>query len=350
MPRPSFDQTEGFALAILDTLASGKRPSPPPRDRSLEPSEELVRVGAERLSVHCHRLLLAGGAAERTVLRNGRRMSGRLWDAETTEGFRLRFTSASKDLWLGVTHAVLHGGAVDRLRATVEATDTGDWIFYAEAGRNLERLGAELEPTTLLSRRLRAGSPLAVLFTARPHTPHLGAVRNHLARLTSKRARRILECLDRPLVEAWTIAVVEALTLRDIERFTQRFTEIAAVLESHLLALDDAGRLDLARALLHFSVAFATELVEDPEELRSSLTDRLRPRSMRERTAALTALARVAAVGTELETHRGRLAAARYGDARWDEGQLFLRDFDDVAGPHLERIRHTERALRGTLT
>lgn len=350
MVRPYFDQTEGFALAILDTLAAGRRTPPPPRQRDLEPSEELVRVGAERLNVLCHRLLLEGGAAERTVLRDGRRVSGRLWDEPANDGFRLRFTAASKDLWLGISQSVRRNRTVDRIRPTVEATDTGDWMFYALASTNLGRLGTAPRPDAPMRRRLRSGSPLAALITATPQTPHAGAVQNHLARLLSSRSVRILECFDQPLLAAWSTAASRALDIDDIDRFTARFTEIGTILDAHLAALDAARRLDLARSLLLFAVRFATEIATDPVTLRTRITDGLRPRTMRERTAAFSALARVAAVGARLAQHREQLAGARYGDDRWEEGQLYLREFDAIAAPYLDLIQETERTLRGTIT
>ena len=351
--RPFFDQTEGYALAVLDTLCTGQRLGPRPVEKKIEPSDELLRIAAERLSIHCHRWLLPGGRAERTVLRDGRRETGRLWDEALNGPFHLRFTAASPALWLAITRHQLGRKAVGTLEKTrqviVEGTECGDWIFYALAADHARVIG-DFEAGSNFFRRMRSGSPLVVLTTLHPQVAHAGGVQNHLDRLLRPAVIRIVECIDDLLVDHWVdTARVAAASPADLEDFVERFRNMGMVLAAWLEALDGRGRLDLARTLMRFAVAFATEVVKDPEAIRHLVTHRLRPRTMRERTAALETAADVARIGLTLRDHRSRFAALRYGEERWEEGQLFMADYDAIVLPHAERIRQVEYVLRGTI-
>ncbi len=363
MARPFFDQTEAFALSIVDALAGGRRPHPLPYLKQLEPSPQLIRIGAERLAIHLHRhLLRSGGDRERTVLRGGRRATGRLWDPALNEGFGLRFTAASINLWLGLVQGMLHppkrrpdlGQRLGRC-ARVEGTESGDWLFYARALAHLPRLPIETgDPHSaddLLGRRLRSGSPLAVLWSLSPHLAERAATSNLLERLLGAGSVRIAECLDGALLPAWTEALSRALHQSpSLDPFVARAAGAALVLGGWLDALDRRERLDLAAGVMRFLAALP-DLLGSPsiDRVRADLASRYLPRTVHERQRAEHALAGVLAVGVRLAELDDRFAALRYGDPRWDEGQLYRAAFADLLAPQLDRIRALERGLRGVI-
>jgi hypothetical protein len=350
--RPSFDQTEGYALSILDALAAGKRPHPLPAEKALEPSEELIRVGAERLSISMLRSLAAGGSRERTVLRGGRRVSGRIFDSAVNGGFRLHFTAASKDLWLGITHALLRQRGIEGIQQVpVEGTRDGDWLFYATAQQNLERIAAEPPADAPIQKRLRSGSPLVVLACLSPAQPQRASVESHVRRLMHPASLRVLECLDDRLLARWDARVRDVvLRAPSVDRLAAGANACASVLESYLACLDGAGRLDLAVTLMRFAVRLATRILDEPADaVRAHLTERLRPRTMRERADALGAVARIAQVGRTLGEHRRRLASIRYGEDRWEEGQLFIASYDAIVAPEAGRVADMALGLSGAI-
>jgi hypothetical protein len=324
MVRPYFDENEGLALTLLDALATGRPPSHT-LPRNLEPSEELIRIGCHRLNIHlCRHLLHAGGHRERTVLREGRRVTGRLWDGGVDRTFRLRFTEASLRLWLD------H-------RVRVEGTECGDWLFYERA----QASGFDPKTEAMLGRRLRSASPLVVLASLEPHIAERAAIRNQLARLLQTRSVRMIECLDDPLLAGWLDAVRAAAQHSvGLAPLTLRFEAMAEVLDAWVDVLDEKRRLDLTAALMRLMAALDLSL--------ESLA-RHPARNVHERQAAQQAMARLVAVGVRLETLRDRFAALRYGDERWDEGQLYLALFDGLLAPHRDRLRGIERELRGVI-
>jgi hypothetical protein len=358
LARPLFDQAEGYALSVLDTLASGRRPHPLPYDKRVEPSEDLVRIGAQRMAVHFHRLLLrSGGQRERTVLRDGRRVSGRLWDEALNDSFRLRFTEASTRLWLGLVQVGLRPPRKDELEeklnrfTKVEGTECGDWMLYARAFGFTPRLGIEFHPEGYFSKRLRSASPLTVLLHLEPHLAQRAATRTHLLRLLQKGTVRIAECLDGLLLPSW-IEILSRATERSasIESFTARFNGIADVFEGWIDALDEKQRLDLSAAVMRLLAAWGTEILPvSVEELRAEIIRRYSPKNVHQRQSAHQAMGRFAAVGVRLAELRDRFAALRYGDDRWDEGQLVLASYDEHLSPHIDRIRELERGLRGII-
>jgi hypothetical protein len=356
--RPVFDQTEGYALSVLDALAAGSRVHPSPGEKRLDPSEELIRIGAQRLSIHLHRLLLrSGGQRERTVLREGRRASGRMWDAALNEPFRLRFSEASPRLWLGLVQLGLRPPRAEELeeklgRVTkVEGTECGDWLFYAQAFSHTARLGIAFHPEGWFARRLRSASPVTVLVQLEPHLMQRAAVRTHLLRLLQKGTVRIPECIDDLLLSSWRDIVARAAERSPtIESFTLRFNAAAEVLDAWIDALDEKQRLDLAGPVMRLLAAFAAEIVTAPvEELREEIIRRHSPRSVHQRQEAHRAMGRLLAIGVRLAELRARFARLGYGDERWEEGQLVLASYDELLSPHIDRIRTLERGLRGII-
>ena len=153
--------------------------------------------------------LTESGRREQVVLRAGRRVRGRIWDRARSDGFRLRFTAASHELWVQTTQRltdiarvseVIEGeGGTRRVRrqirriVKISETDTGDWLLYALARRNLARAGIPPEIREELGRRLCMGSPLASLCALEDLGDDNPA---WLARLLAGPTVVLVECLD----------------------------------------------------------------------------------------------------------------------------------------------------------
>ena len=60
-------------------------------------------------------------------------------------------------------------------------------------------------------------------------------------------------------------------------------------------------------------------------------------------------MGRCTAIGVRLADLHDRFAALRYGDDRWDEGQLYINSYDEILSPHIDRVRTLERGLRGII-
>ena len=208
---------EGHALEVLDLLCRGRAVRIATTQPVTQPRPELSEIAARRIASTCLRALVESGRRERVVLRDGRRVRGRIWDAARSAGFSLRFTAASHELWVQTTQrladiarvaGVVEGeGGTRQVRRQIRrivktvATDTGDWLLYALARRNLAR--AELPPEIReeLGRRLCHGSPLASLCALED----LGDD-NHawLDRLLAGSTVVLVECLEDLLAAQWT--------------------------------------------------------------------------------------------------------------------------------------------------
>lgn len=375
-PRFAADERPWFdALDLLLGEPGPRAATAPPETVVGTPRPEVLHAGTRRIGIACVRFLCeSGGVAARTVLRRERR-HGRIWEPEMNRGFRLRFTQATADLWLNTARALSQlvrpvgrteeadedpladrpgaaGRRAERRAAhaayalvPTQDTETGDVVVYALAARSLPEWVRGEPVRAVLDARLRRGSPLALL--ASLSSLDVPAFPDRLRRLVARPVVRIAECVDDYLVGRWRAATEETLrTVEDATAFAARCDDMATVLEAWVRVLDEAGRLDLARAVLRFLIEVTTDL-RRRADLRRSLTERLRFRNLAGRDAALRALARVLGVGEILRAHRQAMAGVRFGDARYAEAQVFLGDADAIAAPHWAALTFLTRTLRG---
>jgi hypothetical protein len=232
---------------------------------------------------------------------------------------------------------------------TVAGTDTGDWLLFTIAWRNLHVLPMTLEVRAELARRLAMGSPLLSLAMLTGGSERV-TTRELFERLLEPRATRMLECLDELLVSAWVQQIRDAQQIRDTARFIARFVELADAAETYLEVLDRARRLDLARAVMRLVGHLVSDLFprEGVEERRRALLHR-KLGTIAERDALLAALARVVAIAERLVSMRDALAQTRYGDDRYEEAQIVLADAERLLDPHLDRVRALRVGLSGAL-
>ena len=343
---------EGHALEVLDLLCRGRAVRITATQPVTQPRPELSEIAARRIASTCLRALVESGRRERVVLRDGRRVRGRIWDAARSAGFSLRFTAASHELWVQTTQrladiarvaGVVEGeGGTRQVRRQIRrivktvATDTGDWLLYALARRNLAR--AELPPEIReeLGRRLCHGSPLASLCALED----LGDD-NHawLDRLLAGSTVVLVECLEDLLAAQWTEEIAACMRGGSGERRNERLTGAAAVLECWVDRLDEHRRLDLARPLcLAFARLLAGAWADAPEDVAQRLLAGAGLVQRAQRDALLRALARLVRVGARLLALRDALARERFGDARYEEAQLWLEIHDTLLRPHHRRL------------
>ncbi len=354
---------EGHALEVLDLLCRGVVVRIAPTQPITQPRPELTELAARRIASTCLRALTESGRRERVVLRAGRRVRGRIWDAARSEGFRLRFTAASHELWVQTTQRlseiarvseVVEGeGGSRRVRRQIRRivkiaeTDTGDWLLYALARRNLARAGMPSEIREEIGRRLCMGSPLASLCALEDAGDENAP---WLDRLLDGPAVVLVECLEDLLASQWSDEISACMRSGTGERRGERLSGAAAVLECWLDRLDAHGRLDLARPLcLAFAQLLAGAWAGTPEEVAQRLVHGAGLVLRAQRDALLRALARVVAIGERLQALRETLARERFGDRRYEEAQLWLEIHDTHQRPLHRRLVALVKHLTGRL-
>lgn len=358
---------EGHALEVLDLLCRGRAIRIVP-DRPLEqPSAALTELAGRRMAVASLRLLAESGRREQVILRDGRRVRGRIWDARRTAGFRLRFTEASLELWVQMTQRladigrsaeVIDGqGGTRRARRQIRriikiaGTDTGDWLLYALAFRHLGRAEIPPEIREDLRRRLAMGSPLATLFALEQRLAEAKVTLvEHLDRLLAADAVPLLECLEDLLAEQWAEQIAACMRTYPGEARSERLEEAANVLECFIDRLDRRGRLDLCRPLCRaLARLLAGAWSGEPAELAQRVLVGAGMVQMGQRDTLRRALARIVGLGERMLARREALAREAFGDPRYEEAQLFLEICDELLRPLERRLTALASALTGRI-
>ncbi len=361
---------EGRALAMLDALLGTGRADAPRENVALKSvRRELLDVAAQRIAVTVVRWIVeAGGYRTRQVLREGRRVSGRAWDSHLGAGFRPEFTAATSRLWLEAARSL--PGIAARQPADVqpatdgerrhrrvlrdmvetEGTRSGDWVFFAMVQQSLG--GFRLLPDDLraLGMKLRLASPVATLMA--PEPDDLPSLRARLGPLASTSAARIMECAEDRVAAAWTALGRAAWETREPPgKVGARWTALGRVQRAWLDVTDGARRLDLARPVAKAARALVTRTVGgDGESARKRLAGTPGVRNIRDRDELLAAVAGALEPGVALLRRRDEMAGERYGDERYDEAQVFVRDVDEILGPCRREILGVARALSGEIS
>lgn len=361
---------EGDAIRVLDALLGFARAESAVPVNIHPVREALLTAGASRIRAAVLRFLVEdGGFRERQVLRKGRRVLGRAWSPELGGALRLEYTTATETLWLecarnlptlvtakgqGQSQGASEGDRKHRrmLRdmVTTAHTASGDWIFYAMVQRNLSGFQLSLEDQNNLTRKLRQGSPLATLFALDSDLTG-SELRGRLGRLCEPSVVRVVECLEDRLAEAWMSVVSAAWSRYDTAAArTTRWNTLARVLSGWIDAIDDARRMDLARpALKLFARVTRETFARGGEAVRAELSNVGWVRTMKEREDLLAAVGAFVAVATGLLQRRDTLAMERYGDDRYDEAQIYLRDVSELLAPSRRGIEGVARALSDSI-
>jgi hypothetical protein len=368
-PAVVFDAAEGDALDVLDALLWGKRPPSPEELEALDVVRpQLMEVAAARIVRRSLRFLTHGGGwRRRGVLRGGERRHGRIFDAALNEGFDFSFTEASESLFVGASRVLLplsrqsrrnmmqggderHGRRVVRDVVVRAGTRPGDWIFLALAEAGLTRFGLGPAAHDALRSRLRQASPLAALLEL-DAGGEVAAVAERFELLLAPDAVRLVECLDDALFERWRSALQQRIQpAGDAASYQRRWSEAHLALSTWILLVDQERRLDLLRPVLDLLAWLVREgLRFSGEDPRAGLRRRANARTIEEGDRALEAIASVTELVASLAELRSRLGEERYGDPRYEEGQLFLADFDARLQPTVDDAAQLTRTLRGAI-
>ena len=370
-PRGRLSANEGDALRIALLLVGHGRSGPlPPSIDVSSTSDALVEAAARSIAAGCMQLLLySGGGRERLVLRNGRRRSGRLWDAAMNEHFDLRFTRATRSFWLAVARDLVPLSHRKRRPATPDQASVtradrqlvkaaapegfdgvGDLVFFALAHERAPALQLPSSLEALFRHELRRTVPLALLFG--PDDADVGheAARASLAQLMAPGPLRVIECIDDALVDAW-LARFRSVLLHSDDRasFLAGMRAFGSTLSTWLWLLDGAGRTDLARAVARFLALLPVRAVPANLDLRNHALRLPGTSSMADRDEALRAALEVVDLRLVLDDVRQRLGNERYGDERYEEAQIFVRMLEDELSPHRGAIDTLARTLSGAV-
>ena len=356
--RLSLDLGSGEALRLVEVLV-GKRARhdfDPSRAPHLG-SEDLVEAVARTITAACTGLLLTHGAAPRTVLRDGRRVRGRVWDPEpnTIDGvrFSLRFSDATDALWreavvvlggLLVKPRVDRGEAEARERnrklfrefATLPARTAGDHLFFALVHQNLGRLGLTGPSHQRASVRLRQGSAFVRLLAPSGEGPAPSA-----AWLADPHLVRTVELVLPWIGRAWADALPELWSAETLPLALARCESWRATLEAYAAGLERRERMDLVDPIVE-----ATAAILDHPTVRGSLTGLPSVRTMADRDQLGAALGAGIDPG-RLDGWRVAWSAHRYGDERYVETRLGLEVLDQRWVPQSAEVRAVVRRIEG---
>ncbi len=233
---------------------------------------------------------------------------------------------------------------VARESIITDNTLPGDWLFLFFVAQSLLADSLFAETTLPIRRRLWEASPVAGLAELRASNAA------GLEALLEAPSVRLIETLDDTLARCWDAEIAATLMLRGSPApFIARFSEVAASLSAWTKVLDVHRRLDLARSIAKFFVAVVPRLEAPDGDPRTHFTRHLKVGSIRERDEALAPMRRFLDVGLSLLQRRNEFAQCGYGEARYEEAQLFVRAIDDELGPHQDRLRTCAAALSGTV-
>jgi hypothetical protein len=354
-----FDADEGDVVALVDVLLGHRRSARSARFGQVkEVKPQLLRALCERVARAAVRLLYAeGGARKRSVLRGGERVHARIFDAERADAVRLEFSEATERFLTQLaTHAhFFFAISPERLGKRFareilpmeQGTRSGDWVFFALVDENLDRVHIDSAATRAVSERIRALSPLAAL-----RAPHLASgtePRTLYSPLVTPQAIALVESTPDWLERAWEDALIRGLRAhRDHEGFVAHFENTSGALRAWLALLDEAQRLDLALPLARAVAAFGRELLarDDP---RLYVRERAHAASVSEGDRALRAVSGCLGVIDQLSLLRDLMGAQRYGDARYEEAQVFLGDYDTHIAHQALDLIDLGRVLEGRI-
>jgi hypothetical protein len=353
--------TEGEALRLLEAfLVTEQRSFSRVSLKIDHPSKELVVAAKDRLSKAAVRFLFAGANRDITVLRDGQRIEGRLWDEALNQGFVLRFTEHSYQFWLGACKqlALLNDINATKPKKTVRGVfaedstvepGTGDWIFFHLVHSNLGKFGLTLELQNTITKRLRQSSPLLGLFLLERDALESDILKS-MKLLVQPSAIRILECMEERLIAAWEAEISRLYAVSGTaEQLAARWTIVTRVLRSYLDALNDAGRLDLSLSVLRTMLSLMKKTFsQGATAIRSRVAAQAGVKNLQQRDLVVNAIAACLSLATWVYQQRDFLAAQRYGDDRYGEAQLFVRRVDVFSSSRAE-VDTLVRALSGTI-
>jgi hypothetical protein len=368
----SLTADEGDALAMLDALLGFVRADEVHDAVDIgTPRPEFLRLAARHIAVGVARWLAEeGGYRERSVLRAGRRVSGRVWDERLLGDWAPMFSKSFIDFWLGAARilppfdaaecmAIGRDGTVRRsvprrLLGGLVVRDCGgdgDWVFYCMAQRAIREFALEPQDEKQVLRALRKASPLAELFALDLQEDRDDIAVERVSRLFAPGTVRILECAQDRLARAWEHALCSLWNRHDVVGdLMPMWTAVNRALGAYVTAADAARRCDLLRPLLRTLAMIPRKMiVGGGMAARAHLSALAGLTSIQQRDAMLATVRAVTALGVTMNRLREQFVLERYGDDRYEEGQLFLQAFFEEFAEARADLDDISRALSNSV-
>ncbi len=342
---------EGDALSVLDALLGFGRADAVRGAVDLgEPRPEFSQLAARHIAVAVARWMTEGGGhRERSVLREQRRESGRVWDQALVGDWAPSFSKASVDFWLGAARnlpaldaersAIASDGPGARKKRRVlkeilpvaEGGRDGDWVFYLMAHRAVPGFALAPEDERQVLRALRRASPLAGLFALDLQEESSTLAAERVSWLFAKGTVRLLECSQDRLAKAWEQSLLSLWSRNDtVPNLLPLWKSLNRALASYVAAADAARRCDLLRPLLRFlAVIPARVMLGGGDVARAKVIALPGWTSIKERDEMLSTVRSLTDLGARMNRLREEFVLERYGDDRYEEAQLFLRAFSE---------------------
>ena len=296
-----------------------------------------VHLIQDALSKGCVFLLARrGGWRRERFLRSERVIEGRLWERTPPDELGLTFSAHTLRFLIWIT-ANRPGDSERGWSAAEDELTLGDrlLLYFAHEGlRNVaERLGAPV----LRTRQPFLRHALCWLAFPEDYTASPAGARPNFAPWTNSIGAAMLEAVQPELARRWI--EVESSKERLTDPQTMRALGLAQerVLMAFLDAIEQAGRMDLARFLLQ-----AAAVLLGPHAHAGMWTAKLNLTGQRVADRAATYQAATIFLRTldRLQTWERRARAVGYFDEGYAASQLWKAHWDQVQGDHLiERAR-----------
>jgi hypothetical protein len=107
--------------------------------------------------------------------------------------------------------------------------------------------------------------------------------------------------------------------------------------------------MDLARSVARFLAVLPARVIPPSLDVRAHALRLPGTTSMAERDEALQSVLAVVDLRIALDEARLQLGSQRYGDDRYEEGQVFVRMLEDELVPHRDAVEALARTLSGAV-
>jgi hypothetical protein len=324
----------GFFDALMGLRSSA--PSVPASVTQGVHSQVLAAV-ADRAKRAALQFLARSGLTERVVLRDGRAVSGRLWDRHLNEAFVLRFGPGFLDAGLRLARRlrILRERSTTKVFSVARSDHAGDMILYTLAWRSVPQLDLLPDNTVQVRRAFANSNPftaLHALLTPDDESAHAAT----FAPLLLPDRVRLLEATGDSLESAWADELRAAFPGR---AGATRLLRARLALAAFVSALEGAHRLDLAGPAL--GALRRTVAALEGADVRSLVLRSAEFRTIAARDEHCRSVAALFDIGRRLTRRYRELALARYGDDHYDEARAFVAVYERtfaVAAAETERI------------
>jgi hypothetical protein len=277
-----------------------------------------------------------GGWRRERFLRGDRAVEGRLWERTPPAELGLTFSAHTLEFLIWIT-AQRPGDKNPPWRPREEDLTLGDLVLLYFAHEGLRNAGEGLGAANLRTEQPFVQHGLCWLAFPEDYTAAPTGARPNFAPWTNGTGACMLEALQPELARRWI--EVESAKERIVEPQFMRVLGLSQerVLMAFLDAVEQAGRMDLARFLLHAAAALV-----GPHAHGGMWTARLEMSGLRVADRAATYQAATTFLRTldRLQTWERRARGVGYFDEGYAASQLWKADWEQVQGDLLVERAH----------